>query len=690
MNLNNYNKTSEVIDNKSDKISNFSSDKLPLEESKRKKNIEEEKDSIKSTENKKDDNNDNDNNDNNNNNNKICYKCNSNENETYYFSCNHLTCIECIIKDLLLNKFKKLENQKRINFNCSCHLGSIKIDYETLTNSIKKFLEPKNPGNCREHNEKGEKFCKICNLWLCKECLNIHKVFNSNHELSNNQFTINHNCLIHGDINKYYCINCKCEICGNCLIKGEKHFEHKFFPLSNFKDLINEIKQKIKLKNFNDFLDYFNEIEDYLNKKKEENCNIIFNKIDEIIEKLNLLKNEFEKDINEKYSNLVKTMEIIKLCYSYFYKKLENEEQTLNNLNFLEKIEEIKNIEITFSNFDESLNCINLITQFEKNNHLIYKITNKENPYPFKYNKYEKVKKQSKETLESKGFKREKTIKTIGETIYSIIKLPEINRFACSIGKNILIMYDISLENKKVLTGHTRNITCITLLKEKIIISGSEDKTLRLWNYEEEKCLNIITAHYEKIDSLLTLSENKIAIGAYNTIRIYNIDKKKEEYNLIGHDKSICSLIKINSNIIASGSYDNSIKLYNLKEKSVQFTLFGNDSPIYCLILLKDGRLGSGSGSYDKSLKIWNLKEKNCEFTLLGHKREIRALDQLDNGFLISASMDKTVKIWNIYKRLCVQTLSYHFDVVYAVCVLSNERIVTGGRDQDLVLWKNG
>ena len=105
---------------------------------------------------------------------------------------------------------------------------------------------------------------------------------------------------------------------------------------------------------------------------------------------------------------------------------------------------------------------------------------------------------------------------------------------------------------------------------------------------------------------------------------------------------------------------------------------------------IKDGRLGSGSGSYDKSLKIWNLKEKNCEFTLLGHKREIRALDQLDNGFLISASMDKTVKIWNIYKRLCVQTLSYHFDVVYAVCVLSNERIVTGGRDQDLVLWKNG
>ena len=35
-----------------------------------------------------------------------CYKCNSKENKTELFSCNHLICIECLIKDLLINKFK--------------------------------------------------------------------------------------------------------------------------------------------------------------------------------------------------------------------------------------------------------------------------------------------------------------------------------------------------------------------------------------------------------------------------------------------------------------------------------------------------------------------------------------------------------------------------------------------------------
>ena len=91
---------------------------------------------------------------------------------------------------------------------------------------------------------------------------------------------------IHSDINKYYCNNCKIEICGNCLIKGEKHFEHKFFPLENFKDLINEIKQKIKYKNYESFNEMINEIENKLIKKKNEKSEIINNKINEIINKL--------------------------------------------------------------------------------------------------------------------------------------------------------------------------------------------------------------------------------------------------------------------------------------------------------------------------------------------------------------------------------------------------------------------
>ena len=74
-----------------------------------------------------------------------CYKCNSKENKTELFSCNHLICIECLIKDLLINKFKKLENEKEITFSCICRIGKLKIDFDNLINLQKDFLKPKIP-----------------------------------------------------------------------------------------------------------------------------------------------------------------------------------------------------------------------------------------------------------------------------------------------------------------------------------------------------------------------------------------------------------------------------------------------------------------------------------------------------------------------------------------------------------------
>ena len=52
------------------------------------------------------------------------------------------------------------------------------------------------------------------------------------------------------------------------------------------------------------------------------------NKINEIIKKLELIRNNYNNEINEKFINLQKSIEIIKNCYYYFYQKLENEEQT--------------------------------------------------------------------------------------------------------------------------------------------------------------------------------------------------------------------------------------------------------------------------------------------------------------------------------------------------------------------------
>jgi WD40 repeat protein len=289
-----------------------------------------------------------------------------------------------------------------------------------------------------------------------------------------------------------------------------------------------------------------------------------------------------------------------------------------------------------------------------------------------------------------------KSIKTRIGTIYSIIKTNN-NQVAAACGNEIIIIDDISQETNgsfslfnsfPSLRGHKKNVLCLALLSENIMASGGEDSFIKIWNIEKRECINTIKGNYKRIDSLLRYQNNILIAGVHNLIKIIDITKKEELATLVGHTKSICSLIKINDKALVSSSYDNSIKIWNLNNQNCEFTLCGHDSPVFCILMLKDGRLASGSGAGNKSIKIWNLKQKKCEFTLTGHKREVRDMKQLSNDFILTASVDKTIKVWNIYKKVCVQTLVSHYDAVYCLCFVDNTKFVSGGRDQDIILWK--
>ena len=108
----------------------------------------------------------------------------------------------------------------------------------------------------------------------------------------------------------------------------------------------------------------------------------------------------------------------------------------------------------------------------------------------------------------------------------------------------------------------------------------------------------------------------------------------------------------------------------------------------FCILLLKDGRLESGSSSSNKSIKIWNLEKKNFEFALIGHKREVRDIKQISSNIIISASTDKSIKVWNLSKKSCVQTLISHKDIIFCLWIIDKNKFVSGGREEYKFIWK--
>ena len=125
--------------------------------------------------------------------------------------------------------------------------------------------------------------------------------------------------------------------------------------------------------------------------------------------------------------------------------------------------------------------------------------------------------------------------------------------------KNYEIINYIHLENVKTIktiTGYNIGITSL-LLKNKKLISASNDKTLRIYNTSKDyRCDKIINKHNSGIISICQLDDDTIVSCSYNTIMIgdYTINN--------AHDEAICKVISLNNNRIASCSFDKKIKIW--------------------------------------------------------------------------------------------------------------------------------
>ncbi len=157
-----------------------------------------------------------------------------------------------------------------------------------------------------------------------------------------------------------------------------------------------------------------------------------------------------------------------------------------------------------------------------------------------------------------------------------------------------------------------------------VIISGANDKTIKIWNTKDGKCMQ----------------------------------------TLVGHTWAVFCIRLVSKNILISGSYDKTIKIWNLTNGRCLNTLEGHSSSILCIISTNEIIL---SGSSDKLIKCWQIRSGKCIGTLAGHEGYVKCLYLVSNDKLISGSGDKTIKIWNLNKKECLKTLRGHSSYLFLV-----------------------
>ncbi|KAJ5380537.1 G-protein beta WD- 40 repeats containing protein [Penicillium cataractarum] len=244
----------------------------------------------------------------------------------------------------------------------------------------------------------------------------------------------------------------------------------------------------------------------------------------------------------------------------------------------------------------------------------------------------------------------------------------------------------------QTLAGHSRDVNTVVFSPDgKQIASGSNDKTIKLWDATTGDLQRTLASHSKDVNTVVFSPDGKqIASGSDDkTIKLWDVTTGDLLKTLTGHSQLVCSVaFSPDCNQIASGSQDKTIKLWDATTGDLQKTLAGHSKDVKTVAFSPDGNQ-IASGSLDKTIKLWDATTGDVQKTLAGHSHWVHSVAFSPDGKqIVSGSRDKTVGLWDTTTGDLQKTLTGHSHWVHSVAFSPDgKQIVSGSRDGLIKLW---
>ncbi|KAK3682222.1 WD40-repeat-containing domain protein [Podospora appendiculata] len=290
------------------------------------------------------------------------------------------------------------------------------------------------------------------------------------------------------------------------------------------------------------------------------------------------------------------------------------------------------------------------------------------------------------------------------------------------------------------LHGHTDSIYCLQFDESKII-TGSRDKTIRVWDMHSFACKLVIGPPEVINDPSLSLLYHEDGTPMhYATLPELDPTDSPQPpsptrahhsapalYSPPTHHKASILCLQYDDRILVTGSSDSTCIVYNLQSgyrpmqrlkhhsAAVLDLVFDDKHIVTCSkdisicvwdratgALLKQLRGHSGpvnavqmrgntivSCSGDFRVKLWNIDTGKNIREFLGHSKGLACSQFSEDGrYVASAGNDKIIRIWDANTGECVRAMKAHDNLVRSLHVDSvSGRLVSGSYDTDIKVW---
>ncbi|PKS10387.1 hypothetical protein jhhlp_002138 [Lomentospora prolificans] len=277
------------------------------------------------------------------------------------------------------------------------------------------------------------------------------------------------------------------------------------------------------------------------------------------------------------------------------------------------------------------------------------------------------------------------------------------------------------------LNGHLDSIYCLQFDEFKII-TGSRDKTIRIWDMHTYECKLVIgppevlgdisvlidenkqPAHYATLSNNQRVAASMPALVSFPTHHKASILCLQYDDKILvtGSSDATCIVYKVNSGYrpirrlrhhtaavldlvfdekhIVTCSKDISICVWDRETGALLRRLRGHAGPVNA-VQMRGNTIVSCSGDF--RVKLWNIDTGKNIREFAGHTKGLACSQFSEDGrYIASAGNDKVIRIWDANTGECLREMKAHDGLVRSLHIDSvSGRLISGSYDTDIKVF---